>query len=123
MQPCVQAMTSKGIVAVNGDEISKADVDRLTAQRDAAAARVGVAQAQLGELRREASDGSGGGRHPDDVAGVAVDRERVPAQADEDQVEEDRHQHGPDDQVGLPPGAPRGSDRCRARTDRALLQG
>ena len=31
--------------------ISKADIDRLTATRDAAVARVGVASAQLGELR------------------------------------------------------------------------
>jgi RND family efflux transporter MFP subunit len=41
-------------LAANGF-VSKADIDRLTATRDAARARVGVARAQLGQLRAQAA--------------------------------------------------------------------
>lgn len=46
-----QSNLDRALQLVERGFISKADVDRLTATRDAAAARVRVAQAQLGELR------------------------------------------------------------------------
>lgn len=46
-----QANLDRALQLVERGFISKADVDRLTATRDAAAARVRVAQAQVGELR------------------------------------------------------------------------
>ncbi len=46
-----QANLDRALQLVERGFVSKADVDRLTATRDAAAARVRVAQAQLGELR------------------------------------------------------------------------
>ena len=46
-----QANLDRALALVDRGFISKADVDRLTATRDAAVARVDVAQAQLGELR------------------------------------------------------------------------
>ncbi len=46
-----QANLDRALRLVDRGFISKADVDRLTATRDAASARVRVAQAQLGELR------------------------------------------------------------------------
>lgn len=46
-----QANLDRALRLVKGGFISKADVDRLTATRDAAVARVRVARAQLGELR------------------------------------------------------------------------
>ncbi|MGJ8598220.1 efflux RND transporter periplasmic adaptor subunit [Sulfitobacter sp.] len=46
-----QANLDRALQLVERGFISKADVDRLTATRDAAAARVNVAQAQLAELR------------------------------------------------------------------------
>lgn len=46
-----QANLDRALQLVDRGFISKADVDRLTATRDAAAARVKVAQAQAGELR------------------------------------------------------------------------
>lgn len=46
-----QANLDRALKLVSGGFISKADVDRLTAQRDAAVARVRVSRAQLGELR------------------------------------------------------------------------
>ncbi|MCA1661686.1 MAG: efflux RND transporter periplasmic adaptor subunit [Novosphingobium sp.] len=46
-----QANLDRALRLVQGGFISKADVDRLTATRDAAVARVRVARAQLGELR------------------------------------------------------------------------
>lgn len=46
-----QANLDRASKLVDRGFISKADIDRLTAQRDAAAARVRVAGAQLGELR------------------------------------------------------------------------
>lgn len=46
-----QSNLDRALQLVERGFISKADVDRLTATRDAAAARVKVAQAQLGELR------------------------------------------------------------------------
>jgi HlyD family secretion protein len=46
-----QANLDRALRLVGKGFISKADVDRLTATRDAANARVRVAQAQLGELR------------------------------------------------------------------------
>ncbi|WP_086606946.1 efflux RND transporter periplasmic adaptor subunit [Erythrobacter donghaensis] len=46
-----QANLDRALQLVERGFISKADVDRLTATRDAAAARVRVAQAQLGEQR------------------------------------------------------------------------
>lgn len=46
-----QSNLDRALQLVERGFISKADVDRLTATRDAAVARVGVAQAQLGELR------------------------------------------------------------------------
>ncbi|MAY20631.1 MAG: efflux transporter periplasmic adaptor subunit [Erythrobacteraceae bacterium] len=46
-----QANLDRALQLVERGFISKADVDRLTATRDAAAARVRVAEAQLGELR------------------------------------------------------------------------
>lgn len=45
-----QANLVRALRLVKGGFISKADIDRLTATRDAAAARVRVARAQLGEL-------------------------------------------------------------------------
>lgn len=46
-----QANLDRASQLVERGFVSKADIDRLTATRDAAAARVKVAQAQLGELR------------------------------------------------------------------------
>ncbi len=46
-----QANLDRALQLVERGFVSKADVDRLTATRDAAAARVKVAQAQLGEQR------------------------------------------------------------------------
>ncbi|HQS69938.1 MAG: efflux transporter periplasmic adaptor subunit [Novosphingobium sp. 28-62-57] len=46
-----QANLDRALKLVERGFISKADVDRLTATRDAAVARVGVARAGLGELR------------------------------------------------------------------------
>ncbi len=46
-----QANLDRALKLVERGFVSKADVDRLTANRDAANARVRVAQAQLGELR------------------------------------------------------------------------
>ena len=46
-----QSNLDRALQLVERGFISKADVDRLTATRDAAVARVGVAEAQLGELR------------------------------------------------------------------------
>lgn len=46
-----QSNLDRALQLVERGFISKADVDRLTATRDAAVARVKVAQAQLGELR------------------------------------------------------------------------
>ncbi|MGB7373456.1 efflux RND transporter periplasmic adaptor subunit [Pontixanthobacter sp.] len=46
-----QANLDRALKLVERGFISKADIDRLTATRDAASARVKVAQAQVGELR------------------------------------------------------------------------
>lgn len=46
-----QANLDRGLKLVSRGFISKADIDRLTATRDAAAARVRVARAQLGEMQ------------------------------------------------------------------------
>lgn len=46
-----QANLDRALMLIDRGFIAKADVDRLTAARDAAVARVRVAQAQLGELR------------------------------------------------------------------------
>jgi RND family efflux transporter MFP subunit len=46
-----QANLDRALKLVDRGFISKADVDRLTATRDAARARVGVARAQLGEMQ------------------------------------------------------------------------
>ncbi|MBX7482311.1 efflux RND transporter periplasmic adaptor subunit [Qipengyuania qiaonensis] len=46
-----QANLDRALQLVERGFVSKADIDRLTATRDAAVARVRVAQAQLGELR------------------------------------------------------------------------
>ncbi|MDE8651624.1 efflux RND transporter periplasmic adaptor subunit [Novosphingobium album (ex Liu et al. 2023)] len=46
-----QANLDRALKLVDRGFISKADVDRLTATRDAAVARVGVARAQLGEMQ------------------------------------------------------------------------
>jgi len=48
-----QANLDRALKLVKGGFISKADVDRLTATRDAANARVGVARAQLGTLQAQ----------------------------------------------------------------------
>ncbi|MEP7221266.1 MAG: efflux RND transporter periplasmic adaptor subunit [Novosphingobium sp.] len=50
-----QANLDRALKLVARGFISKADVDRLTATRDAAAAQVGVASAQLGQLRAQAA--------------------------------------------------------------------
>ncbi len=50
-----QANLERGLKLVDRGFISKADIDRLTATRDAAAARVRVAQAQLRETRARIS--------------------------------------------------------------------
>lgn len=49
-----QANLDRALKLVDRGFISKADVDRLTAERDAARARVRVAQATLGQLRAQA---------------------------------------------------------------------
>ena len=46
-----QANLDRALKLVQGGFVSKADIDRLTATRDAANARVRVANAQLGEMR------------------------------------------------------------------------
>ena len=48
-----QANLDRGLKLVDRGFISRADVDRLTATRDAAAARVGVARASLGQLQAQ----------------------------------------------------------------------
>ncbi|HUD29761.1 MAG TPA: efflux RND transporter periplasmic adaptor subunit [Novosphingobium sp.] len=48
-----QSNLDRGLKLVDRGFISKADVDRLTATRDAAVARVGVARATLGQLRAQ----------------------------------------------------------------------
>lgn len=48
-----QANLDRALKLVSRGFISKADVDRLTATRDAALARVGVARASLGQLRAQ----------------------------------------------------------------------
>lgn len=50
-----QANLDRALKLVERGFISKADIDRLTATRDAANARVKVAQAQVGELRARSS--------------------------------------------------------------------
>ncbi|MEL7199460.1 MAG: efflux RND transporter periplasmic adaptor subunit [Pseudomonadota bacterium] len=50
-----QANLERALQLVERGFVSKADVDRLTATRDSARARVRVAQAQLGELRARAA--------------------------------------------------------------------
>ncbi|MEP6867145.1 MAG: efflux RND transporter periplasmic adaptor subunit [Novosphingobium sp.] len=50
-----QANLDRALKLVARGFISKADVDRLTATRDAANAQVGVASAQLGQLRAQAA--------------------------------------------------------------------
>jgi RND family efflux transporter MFP subunit len=50
-----QANLDRALKLVERGFISKADVDRLTATRDAANAQVGVASAQLGQLRAQAA--------------------------------------------------------------------
>jgi len=50
-----QANLDRALKLVKGGFISKADVDRLTATRDAANARVGVARAQLGTLQAQSA--------------------------------------------------------------------
>lgn len=50
-----QANLDRALKLVERGFISKADVDRLTATRDAAVARVGVARSGLGELRERAA--------------------------------------------------------------------
>lgn len=50
-----QSNLDRGLQLVDRGFISKADIDRLKATRDAAVARVGVARAQLGELRARAA--------------------------------------------------------------------
>ena len=71
-----QANLDRGLKLVDRGFISKADVDRLTATRDAAAARVRVAQAQLRETRARTSRlniiAPG--------AGLVLDRQVEPAQ-------------------------------------------
>ncbi|WP_159979969.1 MULTISPECIES: efflux RND transporter periplasmic adaptor subunit [unclassified Novosphingobium] len=48
-----QSNLDRGLKLVDRGFISKADIDQLTATRDAAAARVGVARATLGQLRAQ----------------------------------------------------------------------
>ena len=50
-----QANLDRGLRLVDRGFISRADVDRLTATRDAAVARVGVARASLGQLQAQAA--------------------------------------------------------------------
>jgi HlyD family secretion protein len=50
-----QANLDRGLKLVDRGFISRADIDRLTATRDAAAARVGVARASLGQLQAQAA--------------------------------------------------------------------
>ncbi|MDE2596069.1 MAG: efflux RND transporter periplasmic adaptor subunit [Sphingomonadales bacterium] len=50
-----QANLDRALRLVQRGFVSKADVDRLTATRDAANARVGVARASLGQLRAQAA--------------------------------------------------------------------
>ena len=50
-----QANLDRGLKLVGRGFISRADLDRLTATRDAAAARVGVARASLGQLQAQAA--------------------------------------------------------------------
>lgn len=50
-----QANLDRGLKLVSRGFISRADIDRLTATRDAATARVGVARASLGQLQAQAA--------------------------------------------------------------------
>lgn len=50
-----QANLDRGLKLVGRGFVSRADVDRLTATRDAAVARVGVARASLGQLQAQAA--------------------------------------------------------------------
>ena len=50
-----QANLDRGLKLVSRGFISRADIDRLTATRDAAVARVGVARASLGQLQAQAA--------------------------------------------------------------------
>lgn len=50
-----QANLDRGLKLIDRGFISRADVDRLTATRDAAIARVGVARASLGQLQAQAA--------------------------------------------------------------------
>lgn len=50
-----QANLDRGLKLVDRGFISRADVDRLTATRDAAVARVGVARASLGQLQAQSA--------------------------------------------------------------------
>lgn len=71
-----QANLDRALKLVDRGFISKADVDRLTATRDAANARVGVARAQLGEMEARV-------RRLDIVApadGLVLEREVEPGQ-------------------------------------------
>jgi len=71
-----QANLERGLKLVDRGFISKADVDRLTATRDAAAARVRVAQAQLRETRARNSRLN----IVAPAAGLVLDRQIEPAQ-------------------------------------------
>ncbi|MCB2047447.1 MAG: efflux RND transporter periplasmic adaptor subunit [Novosphingobium sp.] len=71
-----QANLDRALQLVERGFVSKADVDRLTATRDAAAARVRVAQAQLGETR--ARNNRLNIVAP--AAGLVLDRQVEPAQ-------------------------------------------
>ena len=50
-----QANLDRGLKLVDRGFISRADIDRLTATRDSAVARVGVARASLGQLQAQAA--------------------------------------------------------------------
>jgi len=50
-----QANLDRGLKLVDRGFISRADIDRLTATRDAAVARVGVARASLGQLQAQSA--------------------------------------------------------------------
>ena len=71
-----QANLERGLKLVDRGFISKADIDRLTATRDAAAARVRVAQAQLRETRARNSRLN----IVAPAAGLVLDRQIEPAQ-------------------------------------------
>jgi RND family efflux transporter MFP subunit len=71
-----QANLERALKLVKGGFVSKADVDRLTATRDAANARVRVARAQLGELQARSARLSI--RAP--AAGLVLERNVEPGQ-------------------------------------------